>query len=80
MNDFRAQPRKKYLAPDEVIALDHSLHEMRLFKSRTEITAMRKSARVAEAAHRRAMQVCKPGMNEAEIHAELLHTFTRHQC
>jgi Xaa-Pro aminopeptidase len=80
LNDFRAKPRKKYLAPDEVIALDHSLHEMRLFKSRTEITAMRKSARVAEAAHRRAMQVCKPGMNEAEIHAELLHTFTRHQC
>jgi len=80
MNDFRAKPRKKFLAPDEVIALDHSLHELRLFKSRTEITAMRKSARVAEAAHQRAMQVCKPGMNEAEIHAELLHTFTRNQC
>lgn len=80
MNDFRSKPRKKFLAPDEVIALDHSLHEMRLFKSRTEITAMRKSARVAEAAHRRAMQVCKPGMNEAEIHAELLHTFTANQC
>ena len=80
MNDFRAKPRKKFLAPDEVIALDHSLHEMRLFKSRTEITAMRKSARVAEAAHRRAMQVCKPGMNEAEIHAELLHTFVSNQC
>jgi Xaa-Pro aminopeptidase len=53
---------------------------MRLFKSRTEITAMKKSARVAAAAHRRAMEVCKPGMNEADIHAELLHTFTRHQC
>jgi Xaa-Pro aminopeptidase len=53
---------------------------MRLFKSRTEITAMRKSARIAASAHKKAMQVCKPGMNEAEIHAELLHTFTRHQC
>ena len=53
---------------------------MRLFKSRTEISAMRKSARIAAAAHQRAMQVCKPGMNEAEIHAELLHTFTRNQC
>ena len=80
MNEFRARTRKKFLAPDEIIALDHSLHDMRLFKSRTEITAMRKSARVAARAHKRAMQVCKPGMNEAEIHAELLHTFTRHQC
>ena len=80
MNEFRVSTRKKFLAPDEIIALDHSLHDMRLFKSRTEITAMRKSARVAARAHKRAMQVCKPGMNEAEIHAELLHTFTRHQC
>ena len=80
MNDFRAKTRKKFLAPDEIIALNHSLHEMRLFKSRTEITAMRKSARIAASAHRRAMQVCKPGMNEAEIHAELLFTFTRNQC
>ena len=80
LNEFRAKSRKKYSAPDEIIALDHSLHEMRLFKSRTEITAMRKSARVAEAAHRRAMQVCEPGMNEAEIHAELLRTFVSNQC
>jgi len=80
MNEFRAKTRKKFLAPDEIIALGHNLHEMRLFKSRTEITTMRKSARVAANAHRRAMQVCKPGMNEAEIHAELLHTMTSNQC
>ena len=80
MNEFRAKTRKKFLAPDEIIALGHTLHEMRLFKSRTEITAMKKSARVAVIAHRRAMQACKPGMNEAEIHAELLHTFTMNQC
>jgi Xaa-Pro aminopeptidase len=53
---------------------------MRLYKSRTEITAMRKSARIAAAAHQRAMQICRPGMNEAEIHAELIHQFTREQC
>ncbi len=80
MNEFRSETRKKYLAPDEIIALDHNLHEMRLFKSRTEIIAMKKSARVAIVAHQRAMAVCKPGLNEADIHAELLHTFTRNQC
>ena len=53
MNDFRSKTRKKFLAPDEIVALDHTLHEMRLFKSRTEITAMRKSARIAAKAHRR---------------------------
>ncbi|HEY5775121.1 MAG TPA: aminopeptidase P N-terminal domain-containing protein [Xanthomonadales bacterium] len=80
MNEFRAKTRKKFHAPDEIIALGHSLHEMRLFKSRTEITVMRKSARIAASAHRQAMQTCKPGMNEAEIHAGLLHTFVRNQC
>jgi len=80
MNEFRAKTRKKFHAPDEIIALGHSLHEMRLFKSRKEITVMRKSARIAASAHRRAMQVCKPGMNEADIHAEILRTFTSNQC
>ena len=80
MNEFRAKTRKKFHAPDEIIALGHNLHEMRLFKSRTEITTMKKSARIAASAHRRAMQVCKPGMNEAEIHGELVRTFTLNQC
>jgi len=80
MNDFRAKTRKKFHAPDEIISLHHNLHEMRLFKSRTEISVMRKSARIAASAHQRAMQICKPGMNEAEIHAELQHTFISNQC
>jgi len=80
MNEFRSKTRKKFHAPDEIIALDHNLHEMRLFKSRTEISAMRKSARISVQAHQRAMRVCVPGMNEAQIHAELLHTFTSNQC
>ena len=80
MNQSRGKSRRKFVVPDEIVALDHSLHEMRLFKSRTEISVMRKSAKVAALAHQRAMQVCKPGMNEADIHAELLHTFTRNQC
>jgi Xaa-Pro aminopeptidase len=80
INEFRAKKHRNFLVPDEIIALDHSLHEMRLFKSQTEIRAMKKSARIAASAHRRAMQACKPGLNEADIHAELLYTFTRNQC
>jgi Xaa-Pro aminopeptidase len=79
LNAFRAKSRRKFHAPDEIIALDHMLHDMRLYKSRPELSAMRKSAKIAAEAHCRAMTVCQPGMNEAEIHAELLHTFIRHQ-
>jgi Xaa-Pro aminopeptidase len=66
--------------PEEIHGLDHMLHDMRLYKSREELRVMRKSARVAIEAHQRAMQVCRPGMNEAQIHAELLHTFVSQQC
>jgi Xaa-Pro aminopeptidase len=80
LNEFRGKARKGFHAPEEIHALDHMLHDMRVYKSRAELAAMRKSAKVAIEAHTRAMQACSPGMNEAEIHAELLHSFTRHQC
>jgi Xaa-Pro aminopeptidase len=67
-------------SPSELVALDHLLHEMRLFKSRGESTAMRRSARVAVAAHARAMQAVRPGMMEYELEAEFLHEFRRACC
>jgi Xaa-Pro aminopeptidase len=48
---------------------------MRLFKSSAEINAMRRAAAISVNAHRHAMQVCRPGMKEYQIEAELLHTF-----
>ena len=80
MSEFRSKAHRKFHAPDEIIALDHILHDMRLYKSPAELTAMRKSARIATRAHQRAMRLCRPGMNEAEIHAELNHTFTSNHC
>jgi Xaa-Pro aminopeptidase len=80
LNGFRETPRKTFHAPEEIHALDHMLHDMRLYKSRTELSAMRQSARVAIEAHEEAMRSCRPGLNEADIHATLLHAFTRHQC
>ena len=66
--------------PGEIVSLEHLLHEQRLIKSRDEIRCMKKAARISATAMFRAMQVCKPGMNEAEIHAELLHEFCRSGC
>jgi Xaa-Pro aminopeptidase len=65
-------------APSEIVALDHLLHEMRLFKSRAETAIMNKAARIAVSAHRRAMRACKPGLREYELEAEFLHEFRRH--
>ncbi len=39
---------------------------------------MKKSARIAAAAHVRAMRNVRPGMNEHEVEADLLHEFRRH--
>ena len=72
--------RRGVHSPHEFVALDHLLHDMRLFKSRGEISAMRKSAKVAVAAHKRAMQVTRPGMYEYEVEAEFRHEFRRTRC
>ncbi len=65
-------------APSEIVALDHLLHEMRLFKSRAEASVMRQAAKIAVDAHARAMRACRPGMMEYELEAEYVHEFRRH--
>lgn len=80
LNEVRKKYRSGVHAPVEFVALDHVLHEMRLIKSRPEIDAMRHAARVSAAAHRRAMQVCRPGMTEYQIEAELRHQFMYGNC
>ncbi|MBH98363.1 MAG: Xaa-Pro aminopeptidase [Rhodospirillaceae bacterium] len=65
-------------APDELITLDHLIHEMRLFKSAREVRVMKRSARIAEAAHFRAMSACRPEIKEYELAAEFYYEFARH--
>ena len=65
---------------EEVVMLDRLVHEMRLFKSKAEIAAMSKAAQVSAAAHERAMRICRPGMAEYRIEAELLHEFAQGGC
>jgi Xaa-Pro aminopeptidase len=66
--------------PHEFVALDHLLHDMRLYKSRSEIAAIRKAARIAANAHKRAMRHCRPGLMEYEIEAEFLHEFRQYDA
>lgn len=55
---------------------DDILHEQRLFKSAEEITLMKHAADISALAHCQAMRVCRPGMNECELKAEVEHIFT----
>ncbi|HEY8510016.1 MAG TPA: aminopeptidase P N-terminal domain-containing protein, partial [Steroidobacteraceae bacterium] len=80
VNSLRAQQRHGKHAPQEFVALDHVLHDMRLFKSRGELELMREAARIAAKAHIRAMRFCRPGLMEYEIMAELIHEFRRHNA
>jgi Xaa-Pro aminopeptidase len=78
VNRVREQIRQGARAPHEFIALGHILHDLRLYKTRAELRVMRRAAKIAAEAHVRAMRATRPGMNEHEIEAELLHTFRKH--
>ncbi len=80
VNSLRSGGSRGVHAPEEFIALDHLLHDMRLYKSRAEIAAMRRSAKVAVNAHKRAMKATRPGRYEFEIEAEFLHEFRQHDA
>jgi Xaa-Pro aminopeptidase len=80
VKSLRSREASGIHAPHEFIALDHILHDMRLYKSRAEISVMRKAAKIAVGAHRRAMACVTPGMYEYEIEAEYMHEFRRHDA
>ena len=62
----------------EIIDIRHFLHDLRLYKSRSELSLMKKAAKISAEAHKRAMQKTIPGKYEYHIEAELQHEFARH--
>lgn len=54
------------------------IHAMRLIKSDAEIALLRHAALISAHAHRRAMQVARPGLSEFQLQAELEHEFVWH--
>ena len=80
VKSLRSRNARGIHTPDEFVALDHLLHDMRLYKSRAEISAMRRSAKIAVSAHHRAMGKVQPGMFEYEVEAEYIHEFRSHDA
>ncbi len=72
---IRRKSRTGVHPPVEIVSLEHLVHEMRLFKGPEELALMRKAADISADAHSRAMAVCRPGMTEYQLEAELLHEF-----
>ena len=64
--------------PVEIVDPGTILHEMRLFKSKDDLDAMRKAADITAEAHIRAMGATKAGMHEYQVEAMLLETFRAH--
>ena len=77
VNQVRGKARSGIHAPEQFVSLNNILHDMRLYKSRHEISMLRKAAAISANAHVRAMQTCRPGKTEYQIEAELIHEFMR---
>src|SRR5687767_10408435 len=77
LNAVRGRVRAGIAAPERMHDVRAVIDDMRLVKDAYEVGVMRRAARIAAAAHRRAMQSTRPGRSEYEIEAELLHEFRR---
>lgn len=75
LNAVRARARQGDRAPALCLDVRQCTESMRRVKDAGEIAQMRRSARIASEAHRRAMRATRPGRFEYEIEAELLHAF-----
>ena len=77
INVIRSKARLGAQPPNEFVALDHLLHDMRLYKSAAEVKVMRAAAEISARAHVRAMQACRAGLHEYSLEAELDYEFRK---
>ena len=74
-NQVKANQRRGGVVPTEVVSLEPLIHDMRLVKSREEISRMKESARISVEAHYKVMDECKDGVYEYQIQASINHQF-----
>lgn len=75
---IRSKVRSGAQPPGEFVALEHTLHDLRLYKSAAEIKTMAKAGEISAEAHCNAMKKAAPGVYEYQLEAELIHTFMTH--
>jgi Xaa-Pro aminopeptidase len=77
INTIRSKARQGAQPPNEFVALDHLLHDLRLYKSANEVKVMRAAAEISARAHIRAMQASRAGLFEYHLEAELDYEFRK---
>lgn len=77
VNHIRAKARLGAMPPNEFVALNHLLHDMRLYKSAAEVKVMKEAAEISARAHIRAMQASRAGLFEYHLEAELDYEFRK---
>lgn len=80
LNDLRGKVRAGINIPTTLINLESVVHEMRLIKAPSEIALLQKAVDISVSAHKRAMRLCRPGLNESLIRAEMIYEFLRLGC
>jgi len=76
INIIRAQIRTGAVPPNEFVDLNHHLHDLRLYKSNTEIAIMKRAGEISANAHVRAMKLSKPGLYEYQLESAILNEFS----
>ncbi|WP_313290240.1 Xaa-Pro aminopeptidase [Stutzerimonas nitrititolerans] len=74
---IRSKARQGAQPPSEFVALDHLLHDMRLYKSANEVKVMRHAAEISARAHVNAMRASRAGLREYHLEAELDYEFRK---
>ena len=77
INTIRSKARQGAQPPNEFVALDHLLHDLRLYKSANEVKVMRAAAEISARAHVRALQASRAGLCEYHLEAELDYEFRK---
>jgi Xaa-Pro aminopeptidase len=75
LGTLRSGARKGLKAPSTLKEIRGLIHEMRLFKSTSEIDVMREGCEISARGHMRAMRFSHPGATEFQLEAELHHHY-----
>ena len=75
LGTLRSGSRKGLKAPGIIKEIRGLIHEMRLFKSPSEVNIMREGCEISARGHMRAMRYSHPGATEFQLEAELHHHY-----
>jgi Xaa-Pro aminopeptidase len=77
LGSLRLKVRKGGTVPSEFVDPGSVLNEMRLRKDPEELRVMRAAADISRRGHQAAARLCRPGVHEYELEAELSRVFRR---